>query len=235
VNPRSIGQYGSAGICEVIAPEWPHTDRIGHPLGRDAVPGEPLWVPSGQVELLWKLHQAGLIGAPKVTDSWMGRRTTSLFDGFQVAVRDARAASATPEETADIKLNSSVAIRKLHPLGSKSQQWRPDWHAAICAEAATRLWVVAWRAVQTGSELVRMGSCDAVWYLIPEGEPETWLPEGYKLGDGPGTYHWNHIRVPVGTDLADVDPARTATDATMRRPMVTIEGPVSLAVWMVRR
>jgi hypothetical protein len=235
VNPKNAGQHGQAGICQVIAPAWPHTALIGHPLGRDAVPGEPLWVPSGQVEQLWKLHEMGVVSKPEVTDSWLGRRTTSLFDGYQVAVRDARAASTTPEETADIKLNSSVAIRKLHPRDAKSQHWRPDWYAAICAEAATRLWIKAWHAVQAGGQLVRMGSCDAVWYLIPEGQPETWLPEKYELGDGPGKYHWNHIRVPVGTDLTGVDATRCMIKATKRRPMVTVDGPVPLRIWLASR
>ena len=124
-----------------------------------------------------------------MSDSWLGRRTTSLFDDYQVAVRDARAAASTPEETSSVKLHSSVVIRKLHPRGSKSQWWRPDWHAAICAEAATRLWVVAWRAVKAGGVLAAMGNTDAVSWIVPEGEPGTWLPEGHKLGDGPGTYH----------------------------------------------
>ena len=199
VAPGPLKHYGGvdlgnpkdeklAGICEVVVPDWDEA-LIGHPLGRDAVIGQRLWVPSGQVEQLWKLHEAGQIARPYVTDSWLGRRTTSLFDDFQVAVRDARAAASTPEETSAVKLHSSVVIRKLHPRGSKSQWWRPDWHAAICAEAATRLWVVAWRAVQAGCDLAEMGNTDAVSWFMPEGETEKWAPPGYLLGDGPGTYH----------------------------------------------
>ena len=208
-----------AGICEVMVPEWPHEDRIGHPLGRDAVPGRSLWVPSGQVEQLWKLHEQGCITRPVVVDSWLGRRTTSLFDAYQVAVRDARAAASTPEEVTAVKFHSSVAIRKLHPVEAKSQQWRPDWHAAICAEAATRLWAVAWRAVQAGAELAWMGSCDACAWIVPEDADDGWLPPGYLLGDGPGTYHHGSFRVPV-----------TGGGATE-----TIEGPAVLNTWLRRR
>ena len=208
-----------AGICEVMVPDWPHEDRIGHPLGRDAVPGRSLWVPSGQVEQLWKLHEQGCITRPVVVDSWLGRRTTSLFDAYQVAVRDARAAASTPEEVTAVKFHSSVAIRKLHPVEAKSQQWRPDWHAAICAEAATRLWAVAWRAVEAGGELAWMGSCDACAWIVPEDANDGWLPPGYLLGDGPGTYHHGSFRVPVAGS----------------RDTETIEGPAVLNTWLRRR
>jgi hypothetical protein len=191
-NPKDCSrnlEHGLAGIAQVMVPGWEHEGRIGHPLGRLAVPGAALWVPSCQVEFLWKLFKAGSITRPIVVDSWMGRRTTSLFDDYQAAIRDARAAAATPEETKRIKLNTSVAIRKLLPKGSKSQWWRADWYAAICGEASTRLWAVAWNAVQAGDTLASMGNTDAVSWYAPDDKPETWLPFGYKLGDGPGTYH----------------------------------------------
>jgi hypothetical protein len=234
-NPKDAGDHGLAGVCEVIVPAWEHEARIGHPLGRKAVPGERLWVPSGQVELLWKLHEAGQIARPVVVDSWLGRRTTSLFDDYARAVREARHQYADdPEGTAGVKFMASVALRKLYPVSKPGPWWRPDWRSAIVAEASTRLWAVAWRAVQAGATLVQVGNTDQVAFLLPEGEdPAGWAPPGYKLGREPGTYHAGVTRVRAGTDLGGVDPGRVAPGADPK--VLEITGPLPLAVWVLRR
>jgi hypothetical protein len=234
-NPKDAGEHGLAGVCEVIVPAWEHEARIGHPLGRKAVPGERLWVPSGQVELLWKLFEAGQISRPLVVDSWLGRRTTGLFDDYARAVREARHQYADdPEGTAGVKFMASVALRKLYPVSKPGPWWRPDWRAAIVAEASTRLWAVAWRAVQAGATLVQVGNTDQVAYLLPEGEdPAGWAPPGYKLGREPGTYHAGVTRVRAGTDLTGVDPGRVEPGADPK--VLEITGPLPLTVWVNRR
>lgn len=217
-----------AGICQITVPEWGNSARP-HPLGRYAVPDEKIWVPSGQVELLWKLHEAGEISAPVMHDSWMGQRTTGLFSAYASAVRDARA-NAKPGELADIKRSASIALRMLYS-DATSQWWRPDWRAAIVAEAMTRLWVVAYRSP---SVLVSMGSVDqTAWQVPPDCDPEDWMPEGYKFGTTPGTYHWGSIRVPVDTDLSGIRETMISPSADER--YLTVTGPVPFTVWSARR
>jgi hypothetical protein len=230
---KEHSEHGLAGIAQVIAPH--PVPGMPHPLGRRAVPGDPIWIPSGRLELLWKLHEAGLLDRPQVIDSWMGRRTVGLFDPYAEAVREARDTwKDDPEMTAAVKRSASTALRCLYPIAAKSPWWRPDWRAAVVAEAGDRLWCVAHRAVQQGAELVHMGNVDQVAYLLPQGHGAEWYPPGYKAGRDPGTYHWGSTRVRVGTDMTGVDMGRVEQSPADQRVLV-ISGPVPLRTWLARR
>lgn len=245
-NPRDLGDAdsagkptGLAGIVKVIAPEG--ITGMPHPLGRRAAPGEEMWIPSGWLEMLWKLHTEGVLPSPVVTDSWMGRRTVGLFDPYAAAVRDARHEHASnPDMTIAVKRSASIALRCLYPTDAKSPWWRPDWRAAIVAEAATRIWMVAWRAVQAGAVLASASNVDQVAYLVDapsyirgDGNGGTWAPPGYKIGRDPGTYHWGDTRVRAGTDLTGVDMSRVRPGPDPKVQVIT--GPLPLGVWVNRR
>ena len=73
--------------------------------------------------------------------------------------------------------------------------------------------------LEAGGELAWMGSCDACAWIVPEDADDGWLPPGYLLGDGPGTYHHGSFRVPVEGS----------------RDTETIEGPAVLNTWLRRR
>lgn len=244
-NPRELGKIdphkkppgptGVAGVAEVIAPAWDHPE-MPHPLGRRAVPGERMWVATGALETLWKLHDQGLVERPVVTDSYTGRRTVGLLDPYAEAVRDARRKAADdPEMLAAVKRSASIALRVLYPIKAKSPWWRPDWRAGTVTEAGLRHWWVAWRAVQQGAILAGLGNVDAASYVIPEDtDPATWVPPGYKLGTDPGTVHPGVIRVRVDQcDLSGIDPARITPSGHPK--FAELAGPVPLHVWVKRR
>jgi hypothetical protein len=239
VDPKDAGEHGLAGVVKVVVP--PGIKGMPHPLGKRATAGEEMWVPSGWAEMLWKLHGLDLVPAPVVTDSWLGRRTTGLFDPFAAAVRDARKEHRdNPEMTIAVKRSASIVLRMLYPVEAKSPTWRPDWRAAIVGEAMTRLWMVAYRAVQAGAVLVSASNVDAVAYLADmpsyikgDGSGGTWAPPGYKIGSDPGTYHWGDTRYRAGTDLTGVDTARISASPDPK--VLAVTGPVPLHVWLTRR
>jgi hypothetical protein len=234
---KTFSEHGVAGIALVTVPEG--IEGMPHPLGRRAVPGEEMWIPTGRLELLWKLHADGAIGRPVVADSWTGRRTVGLLDGYAEAVRDARAEFAgDPEMTAAVKRSASTALRCLYPVSAKSPWWRPDWRAGVVGEAGDRLWMVAYRAVKAGAVLAGMGNVDQVAYLVPPGlgNVTEYVPDGYKLGRDPGTYHAGTTRVRTGTDLSV--PGRSAPDPRLvevGERVTAITGPLSLGTWLARR
>jgi hypothetical protein len=236
IDPQTGKPTGLAGVAEVIVPAWDHPE-MPHPLGRRraARTGEPMWVATGELENLWKLHRQGLIARPEVIASYTGRRTTALLDPFSAAVRDARRKHAgDPEMLAAVKRSASIALRALYPIAAKSPWWRPDWRTADVAEAMIRLHAVAWRAVQAGEVLAGIGSTDAIAFVLPEGaDPAAWVPHGYKLGTDPGMIHPGRIRVRADrADLSSLGPAQITEAGSPG--YVWVAGPVPLHVWMMR-
>ena len=180
--PSKEEREGQAGIFLITPPEWTD-DRIGHPLGRtNRTDGEPVWVTSAHLEYLDKLAAKGLIPEVHVWESWTGKRNTSLFERFSAWCRDAYAMEEGDERTAR-KRAASQAIRALWPKQAASPFHRPDWNAAIRAEASVRHWDRAYKAVdEHGAYLLRIGSTDEVSFWTPEKPEPLWVPEPYKLG-----------------------------------------------------
>jgi hypothetical protein len=228
---------GLAGVARIIVPDWPDSSRLPHPLGRNAVPGQPLVIPSGTLEELWALHRAGLIEEPRVTGAFMGRRNTSLFEPFYKAVTAARKEHADdPEMTIAIKRASSIAVRLLFPMSAKSPWWRPDWYGSLVGQAMIRHWIVARKAVlEHGAVLVGLGSVDEAAFLVPDGaDATTWLPANYTAGGGPGQVKRKRITVRRDVPgLDELDPA--VMHPAPREDRVEIEGPVPLKIWRTRR
>jgi hypothetical protein len=237
-NPasREGNPVGCAGVALVTVPIWDDS-RVPHPMGRNAVPGERLWITTGLLEGLWDLHRQGIISAPpEVTDSHTGRRTTSLLDGFAAGVRAAREKYADdPVMTAAVKRSSSTALRMLYST-KRSGWWRPDWRAAMVAEGCYRFWKGA-HGVTTnhGIAVAGMSNTDAISFVVPEGaDAGAWEPPGYKIGSGPGMIHPAHVIVhPDRCDLSSVDPANITP--TGYRGYVKVTGPVPLHVFVTRR
>jgi hypothetical protein len=228
---------GLAGIARVIVPDWTRTD-LPHPLGRHAVPGQPLVIPSGTLEELWALHRQGLITEPQVIEAFMGRRNTSLFEPFYKAVKAARDEHAGDAiMTVAVKRSSSKAVRLLYPQRVKSPWWRADWYGAIVGQAMMRHWIRGRQAVDAGHVLCGMGSVDAASYLVPDGaDPDTWAPKPpYKIdlsGREFGAVRPKHITVRADrVDLTGIDPARI-TPSRHRDGYLEISGPVPLRIWM---
>jgi hypothetical protein len=226
---------GLAGIARVIAPQWPDA-RLPHPLGRDAVPGKPLVIPTGSLEELWALHRDGLIDEPAVTGAYVGRRNTSLFEPFYKAVTGARKEhAADPAMTLAIKRSSSIAVRLLYPKAAKSPFWRPDWYGALVGQAMIRHWIRARQAVDAGAVLIGLGSVDEAAYLIPGGtDPATWIPAPYQEGTGPGQVKRKRITVRrTASGLDSLDPA-AIFPSPRGGDWAEIDGPVPLRIWRQR-
>jgi hypothetical protein len=229
---------GLAGIARVIVPEWPRAD-LPHPLGRNAIPGEALVIPSGTLEELWVLHRQGLISEPQVTGAFMGRRNTSLLEPFYKAVRQARAEYAGDQAmTIAIKRSSSITVRLLYPISAKSPWWRPDWYGALVGQAMMRHWIRARQAVDAGAVLCGLDSTDEAAYLVPDGaDPETWAPEPYKVdksGRQFGAVKPKPVTVhPDQVGLSGIDPGRIRP-APRGKGWVEVTGPVPLRIWKAR-
>lgn len=227
---------GLAGIVRIVVPAWARDD-LPHPLGRKARPGEQIVIPSGSLEELWALHREGLIGQPEVTGAFLGRRNTSLFEPFYKTVRAARTEhSDDPAMTGAVKRSSSVAIRLLWPRAAKSPWWRPDWYGAIVGQAMIRHWIRARQAVDAGAQLVGLGSVDEAAFLIPAGaDPDTWLPDPYKRGTGPGQVKTKAITVRADVDGLDQIAAERITPSPRGPEYALVSGPVPLSIWRQRR
>lgn len=237
VNPASKhgNRTGIAGVALVVAPEWDDA-RMPHPLRRRAVPGQPMWIPTGTLEGLWDLHKLGIIPAPVVLDSWTGRRSTSLLDGFAAGIKGAREKYADdPVMTAAVKRSSSAALRMLF-CTKPSRWWRPDIRAALVGEGCWRLWIVSHRAItDKGVNVAGISNTDAISFVVPAGaDPDTWEPPGYKIGHDPGQIHPGHVIVhPERCDLSGIDPARITP--TRYKGYVKVTGPVPVSVFVTRR
>lgn len=175
-----------AGMCLVRVPEHDGAE-IGHVLGARAEPGETLWVSAPSVRALVKVH-----GSAEILDSWTGKSVANLFDDYYRWCRTTRAelearrpASDAPgseawhAQYAEFKRTSSIAIRLLFPKSRESGLWRPDWHAAVLAEANLRHW---WKAHRSGAVLLSMANTDEAVFLVPPDAPDGWLPKGYREG-----------------------------------------------------
>lgn len=235
-DPRTGEPTGLAGVVAIVVPAWEHGE-LPHPLGRNARPGEHLVIPSGTLEDLLRLHGRGLIDVPQVVDSALGRRNASLFEPFYKDVKAAREQyAADPVMLAAVKRSSSVALRLLFPKAAQSPWFRPDWYAAIVGQSMIRHWINAWRAVtEHGAILAALGSTDEAAFIVPaDADPDTYLPEPYKLGSGFGQVKAKPVRVRADVDLTGIDPARI-TPAANHPGQVMISGPVPLRVWRQRR
>lgn len=171
-----------AGIWRILVPVWLEKG-IGHPLGRLAEqgPGRAVWVTSAHLEHLDTLAARGRIGAVTVSEAWVGRRSTSLFERFSEAVRKIYAMPESGERTAG-KTGASQAIRALWTKDAPSPWHRPDWNASIRAEASVRHWIRADQAVTAGARLLALGATDEAHVWTPAEPAAGWVPAPYVLG-----------------------------------------------------
>lgn len=196
-----------AGIFQIRNFEW-EDDRIPHPLGRAVegmAPGALVWITGSHMDFLdqWaaKRNAAGeqIVPVVEVTDSFTGRRNTSLFERFYKWSKTVRE-QTSGDERVEAKRAMSRAVRSLHPKQARSPFWRPDWHKAVTAQAALRHWIKAYQAVEQGAVLLSIGAVDEVAFAVPADveDPKLWVPPGYRLGAGYGEV--KHKELVLGDD-----------------------------------
>lgn len=176
-----------AGIFQIRNFEWERED-IPHPLGRTVegiAPGGTVWISGSHMDFLDQWAAKGIVPVVEVTDSYTGRRNTSLFERFYKWTKTVREQTAGDDQArGEAKAAMSRAVRGLHPKQARSPFWRPDWHKAVLAQAALRHWIKAYQAVEQGAVLLSIGAVDEVAFAVPADidEPKLWVPPGYKLG-----------------------------------------------------
>lgn len=161
----------------------PAADDYPPALGRYPEEDEALWVTTPHVDLL---HKRGEV---EILDSWTGKRTTALFTRFHDWARDRRE-QASPETAGDVKRHTNIAIRMLWPRGvnddgerdNRGRIWRPDWWAAIVAEANVRHWVKAHNL----AGLVALQNVDEVALAVPTDARLPLCVAPYEIGTGYG-------------------------------------------------
>lgn len=171
-----------AGIYRITPPAWDDSS-FPPPLGTlaydDEYPGT-VWVTDPHLQLLTKRLGYDDI---EIHDSWLGAKSTSLFQGFSSWARDRRnSVRGTPDE-GPVKGEINRTIQQLYST-TPSGFWRPDWWAAIVAEARCRHWAKAWEARRHGAEVVGLTREDEVALLAPAGS--TTPPPPYAVGTGYG-------------------------------------------------
>lgn len=190
-----------AGLFRIRNFEWERTD-IPHPLGRTVegiAPGELVWISGSHMDFLDQWAAKGIVPVVEVTDSFTGRRNTSLFERYYKWTKTVRE-QTTGDDRVEAKRAMSKAVRALHPKQARSPFWRPDWHKAVLAQAALRHWIKAFQAVEQGATLLSIGAVDEVAFAVPADveDPKLWVPPGYRLGAGYGEV--KHKELLVGDD-----------------------------------
>lgn len=170
---------GFAGIYCIVPPRW-DLEGFPDPLGRRVGQLEDgrLWVTDPHLELLTKRLGYDV----EITDSWLGVRSTALFRRFSEWARDHRAAARGTSNEIRRKVAINTAIQMIF-ASVPGGIWRPDWLAAIQAEARCRHWAKAWQAHQQGQTVIGLTKEDEVALLLEPGQTNV---APYKIGDGPG-------------------------------------------------
>lgn len=183
---------GLAGAALVEPPaDWPADRPPIMPMEEG-----PVWVPAPIWEQLLKLDYDA-----KVHESWVGRRSTALFTGFVGWVRAGRkeARELGQADYDRFKRQVSIAIRVLYPIDESKggRFWRPDWHAAILAEANVRHWAIAQKCE---APVLALHHTDEVVVAVPRSAPDDFLPKPYKLGL---SGEFGHVTIEARMPVAD--------------------------------
>lgn len=185
---RASELKGLAGVALVeelpaaLCAELPDTLDQGVGRGSDRPPmlgaltEGPVWLTAPQWEQALKLD----FDLP-IVEAWVGKRSTGLFAPFAKWAAGHRAAAREQSQHAyDVaKRQISIAARLLYPKDAGGRFWRPDWWAAIVAEANVRLWAMA---VKCEAPLLAVHHVDEVVVAVPADSPDDYVPNPYKLG-----------------------------------------------------
>lgn len=171
---------GNAGLYLVDIPQWEHP-RIGHPLGRLATQDGPQWITTPSLDLLDRLHRQNLMPFATCHASWIGEHKPAAFAAFAAYLAQTRDTLAgVREQLARFKELYGAVIQSM--WGSKNTHvWRPDWVVSIQAESAKQLWLSAWKGIQDGAAVLRLGGTDEIDVLIAPDE-EAPFNIGPKVG-----------------------------------------------------
>lgn len=175
-----------AGYWHIRTPANPEP-RLPHPMGRDARPGTWRWVTHPTMQLL------GQLGAEvAIDDSWTcpRERARRLLVPWYERLRDARAAlldEQDDEARAILLAVKDSYSRGIGCLNRPTRRWyRPDWRAALYAEARCAMYRAMLKAGQQDGRWPCETATDSVYY---EGsEP----PASFRIGLGMG--EWKVIR-----------------------------------------
>lgn len=201
-GPRTIEHRNPPGYHEITVPEWVLADRLYHPAGVDAVPGERRWVTAPTLDLLAELADTHteaygyLLDTPVVHQSWTGEHSGRVLRAWAPRLRDAL---LTAETIDDDRLTKAIKGAYSHTIGMLvrpgARVHRPDWAHAVIALARCNAFRRILPVGLAGMWPVEIDR-DAVWYPTSSPGPAAGRSESEVRPPG----------IPAhGTSCTDVD------------------------------
>lgn len=151
-------------------------DPAGYPTARRAG-RRTRWVTSPTLALLDQLGADGVHPGYKIRDAWLAKGYQELKP-FRLMLRDATR-TVTPDPDADpgqldaiaagLKLCAQEALGMAARNGGRT--YRPDWWAAVIAQARSNLWRKLWTARESHNSVPLRVKTDAVYYLSNAADP----------------------------------------------------------------
>lgn len=200
-EPIDPGPYPTPGYYRVVTPPWMYSAMLPHPIGVNPQVGELRWITAPRLALLRELAEQDVMVHPEIMESWTprpvqrkvgepavpdaGRVLRGWSGRVQDAIRGAR-------EIGDPRLLTAIKGLHRHGIGLLARPGgrvdRPDWQAAIVANAECNQFRKIWRTFrETGRAPVEVEH-DQVWYASDHADPNTDWPTGFPPGERPGGY-----------------------------------------------
>lgn len=173
------------GYWHIRTPANPEP-RLPHPMGAGAQPGAWRWVTHPTMDLLDSMSIT-----LEIDNSWTCPRDRArrLLVPWYERIRDARSAVADYSDDDGRALQLAIKdtySRGIGCLNRPTRRWfRPDWRAALYAEARCAMYRAVRRAVAADSAWPVETATDSVFY---EGR----VPASFKVGTGMG--EWKVLR-----------------------------------------
>lgn len=157
------------GFWQIEMPVW-NDDRIGHPAGRNASPGELQWVTTPTFNLLRKFWPRLIVENAFLAEADFGYNTH--LKGMPDLYKKLFAEFPDPEQQKYLKLTYSKGLMQVR--NGHCEMYRPDIAAYVRGAVYAELWEKAWAAVNDGHKLVWMGLNDGLGFAEERGQPEDW-------------------------------------------------------------
>lgn len=146
-----------SGVYLITPPAWTHP-HLPSPLGDREEEG-PLWVTDATLRLLLRLSgpKHGLMGAPRIHESWTSSATETFLDSLRqllAAVRTDALDQGDDVTASYVKAMYSKFVSTLGESSHNRELVRPDWMHLIRSQAFSNLWGRAYKAHQAGLTVI---------------------------------------------------------------------------------
>lgn len=165
------------GLYLVELAPW-HARPLPHPAGPAANLGGPVVLSHITLGLLDRLETAGVYGGYRIIAGNVCDKSTRLFRKWSETLRDMIYSPDRDDVSVACGKAAKAAYREAIGLMGRQEGriYRPDWRAAIIAQARVTIW---WRAWQIGTDTGRWPTAihvDALRYASDYGDPIRAVP-----------------------------------------------------------